>query len=507
MSIWDGIVAEVYADHTLALTALAFLLTILARTVVSGHRERLRTNVTLFMVHLGLVPIAGAFRAGGSSLADDVRLAALILASLSLIGLTSRVLFSFALPKVRLIVPQILQDVLIAAASLISIFVLASKAGLNLSGLIATSAVLTAVIGLAFQDTLGNVVGGLALQLDNSVQVGDWIKVGDVSGRVAEIHWRYTAVETRNWETVIVPNALLVKGQVVVQGRRGGVPSFWRRWVYFNVDFRYAPSDVTRVVNEALRGTRIERVADEPKPECIIMDLAESTARYAVRYWLTDVAVDDPTDSVIRTRIYFALRRAGIPLSMPAHAVFLTEDSSERKEQKEREEEGRRMRALSRVELFSHLSDEERTALATRLRHAPFGPGETMTRQGAEAHWLYMIVEGDASVRIATDGRQREVATLHSGDFFGEMSLLTGEKRTATVIATTPVECYRLDKAAFQSLLSRRPELAERIAEILAKRRNQLGEVREGKDDSVQLDRVSSADLLGKIRRFFAIED
>lgn len=507
MSIWDGIVAEVREDHTFALTVLALVLVALTHAVVSGHHKRLRTNVALFGVHLLLVPIAGTLRAARSSFHDETQLAALILANLSLIGLTSRILFSFALPRVRLVVPRILQDVLIAGASLVSVFVLASNAGLNLSGLIATSAVLTAVIGLAFQDTLGNVVGGLALQLDNSVQVGDWIQVGDVSGRVAEIHWRYTAVETRNWETVIVPNSLLVKGQVVVQGRRGGVPSFWRRWVHFNVDFRYAPSDVTRLVNEALRGTRIERVAEEPKPECIVVDLAESTARYAVRYWLTDVAVDDPTDSVIRTRIYFALRRAGIPLSMPAHAVFLTENSSERKEQKGREEETRRLQALSRVELFSHLSDEERRALATRLRHAPFGPGETMTRQGAEAHWLYMIIEGDASVRVTTDGRQREVATLHAGDFFGEMSLLTGEKRTATVVATTPIECYRLDKAAFHSLLSSRPELAERIADILARRRNELVEVREGRDDSVDLGRVSSADLLGRIRRFFAIED
>src|SRR6185436_9461244 len=144
-------------------------------------------------------------------------------------------------------VPRILQDVLVASSALVAVFMLASRAGLNLSGLIATSAVLTAVIGLAFQDTLGNLVGGLAIQLDDSVRLDDWIKVGDIVGRVSEIRWRYTAIETRNWETVVLPNSVLVKNQVMVLGRRKGEPVQLRRWIYFNVDFRYPPSEVLRV--------------------------------------------------------------------------------------------------------------------------------------------------------------------------------------------------------------------------------------------------------------------
>src|SRR5262249_5033754 len=159
------------------------------------------------------------------------------------------------------------------------------------------------------------------------------VKVGDVRGRVAEIRWRYTAIETRNWETVIVPNGVLMKGQVVVEGRRSGQPVQLRRWLYFNVDFRYAPTDVIAAVNEAITAAPIERVAIHPSPNCVLMDLAESWGRYAVRYWLTDLAVDDPTDSAVRARIYFALKRAGIPLSMPAHAVFVTEENVERKQE------------------------------------------------------------------------------------------------------------------------------------------------------------------------------
>ena len=133
-----------------------------------------------------------------------------------------------------------------------AVFSLASRAGFNVSGLIATSAVLTAVIGLALKDTLGNVIGGLSLQTDRSIHLGDWIKVGDVEGRVVDIRWRYTAVETRNGETLIVPNGVLTTEKVMVLGRRQGAPLQWRRWVHFNVDLRQSPPEVVRVVTEAI---------------------------------------------------------------------------------------------------------------------------------------------------------------------------------------------------------------------------------------------------------------
>src|SRR5262249_38071107 len=130
----------------------------------------------------------------------------------------------------------------------------------------------TAVIGLSFQDTLGNIVGGLAVQLDNTLRVGDWIKLGDTQGRVVEIRWRYTAIETRNWETAIIPNSQLVKGQVLVLGRRSGQPVQWRRWVYFEVDLSAAPTEVIAAIESALQGTPIDNVATEPRPQCVLVE-------------------------------------------------------------------------------------------------------------------------------------------------------------------------------------------------------------------------------------------
>ncbi|HMI93477.1 MAG TPA: mechanosensitive ion channel family protein, partial [Polyangiales bacterium] len=388
---------------------------------------------------------------------------------------------------------------------IIALFGAASRAGVNLSGIVATGAVLTAVIGLALQDTLGNLVGGLSLQLDSTVRVGDWIKVQDVNGRVAEIRWRSTSIETRNWETVVIPNSVLTRSQVTVVGRRAGQPARWRRLVPFQVDYRFAPTLVIETVLKALNVHTIENVAESPAPSCVLMEFGESSARYIVRYFLLDFAADDPTDSVVRTRIYYALTRAGIPLAIPAHTSFVTEDSVERRERKRDLDIGRRLAALQRIPLFAGLSEEERLELAHALHHAPFAPNEVLTREGAEAHHLYVIDAGRVSVRVGPLGHEHEVAQLKDGEFFGEMSLLTGEKRAATVVALTDTQCYRLDAGAFRTVLARRPDLAEKVASELAERRNELLAMREALGARPSKDSVDKNDLLKQIKTFFGL--
>jgi CRP-like cAMP-binding protein len=134
--------------------------------------------------------------------------------------------------------------------------------------------------------------------------------------------------------------------------------------------------------------------------------------------------------------------------------------------------------------------------------------GEAITRQGAEAHWLYLITRGDAEVRVSLDGKLNEhVATLRQGDFFGEMGMMTGEPRTATVIALSDVECYRVDKEAFHDILQRRPEIAESISEILARRRVELDMAREDLNEEAKRARMQKhqGDLLRRIRNFFSL--
>jgi CRP-like cAMP-binding protein len=367
--------------------------------------------------------------------------------------------------------------------------------------------VLTAVIGFALQDTLGNMMGGIALQLDQSINVGDWVVLspGAPPARVTEIRWRYTAMETTAWSTIIVPNSVLMKGQVTVLGRRQGQPSMMRRDVDFFVDFRTPPGDVIDPVLAAMTADPPARVARVPELQVLYQGIRDSVNVFRARYWLTDLAVDEPTDAEVRTRIYYALQRAGVDFSIPAQTVFVATQDDAREQRHADRELTRRLGAIAKVDLLAMLGDDERRQLAERLHYAPFHRGERMTREGDLDDGLYMIVEGHAAVQIQTPEGSVEVARLAPGQFFGEMSLMTGEKRSATVVAATDMITYRLDKHAFEDLIRSRPPIAEAVAELLTERKIGLDAVRESVDDAARARRrqTTKQDILGRIRGFF----
>ena len=455
-------------------------------------------------LHYAIGPEAsGALKT--ASLAYKLALFADIVAVISLIGFG---IFRVLLPALKFTSPRILQDVVVSVAHIAWIMIFLRKAfDWDFASVIATSAVLTAVIGFSMQDTLGNILGGLAIQLDQSIHKGDWIKVDDIIGRVVETRWRYTAVETRNWETVLIPNSALMKNKFIVLGRREGEPVLWRRWVWFNVDFRATPARVIDTVNTAIRAADIPRVSKRPEPNCVLMDFGESYGRYALRYWLNDLAVDDPTDSEVRAHIFVALQRANIPLSMPAHAIFVTQDTAERKSSKATQIHVQRRVALQHVELFKLLNQEELDHIADHLVPAPFAKGDVITRQGAEAHWLYILIDGFAEVLLEKEGESLKISELGPGSVFGEMGLMTGERRASTVVARTDVECFRLDKESFTTILKARPELAEGFSHILAKRRADLDAAAGNFDEERRKKQLvhSQQDILGKIRNLFGL--
>jgi small-conductance mechanosensitive channel/CRP-like cAMP-binding protein len=429
---------------------------------------------------------------------------------IALIRLWGLLVFRIILPIARLTPPRITEDIFVIMAYIAWGLVRLRYAGLDLGSIVATSAMITAVVAFAMQDTLGNILGGLALQLDNSIQIGDWIKVDDVTGKVVDIRWRSTLVETRNWETVVFPNSQLMKNKFMVLGRRTDQPVQLRRWVWFNVSMETAPTRVVSLVEEAIQQIDIANVAKNPLPNCVLMDMDEKGyARYAMRYWLTDLAPDDPTDASIRWHIMSALQREGIGLAIEERDIHITKENEKHEEVLRQREVALRIKTLRKVELLSQMTSEELKTLAERLKYMPFAKGSVIARQGATGqHWLFIIIKGEAEVFIDTvGGAKRSLNVLSNGNFFGEMSLMTGSPRVASVIARTDIECYRLDKEAFEVIMSVRPGIADEVSQILVERRahldNAIQNLGEESLDAEMNNRPS--EVLATIKRFFGL--
>src|SRR6185295_19085888 len=162
-------------------------------------RVRLRRTVILFVPYLlvGLVATYGG-RFGSGLWLSVAMIAADFLAILLTINLAAAFIFDFGLRVVRLKAPDILHDLTVGSTYVVALVWLMHRSGVNLASIVATSAVATAVIGLSLQSTLGSIIGGLALQVDDSLNEGDWIELEDkVQGQVKKVRWRHTVLETR----------------------------------------------------------------------------------------------------------------------------------------------------------------------------------------------------------------------------------------------------------------------------------------------------------------------
>ena len=496
-----------WQPETPYLAALALVLALALATLRPAERGSYLNTLWLYLAGLaGQVAAAAAVALEFARTGEVLRALFQILAYVALLRLAGFAVFRLLLPLARLRPPRIVADLFIAAAYAVLAIVQLRSAGLLPGEILATSAVVTAVLAFAMQDTLGNVLGGLALQLDDSIRVGDWLRVDEVTGRVVDIGWRSTLLETRNWETVVIPNSQLMKGRVMILGERAAQPLQWRRWIWFDVDPAVPPARVIAIVESAIQEADIANVARAPLANCVLMGFQEGNLRFALRYWLGDLAADDSTDSLVRVHLFTALQRAAIRVAEPQETRHLTQENEEHAEAVHRREVQRRLHAINGVDLFATLSVEERQALAERLQYAPFAAGDVMTRQGNTSHWLYIVTAGEAdSVLELPDGGKQALGRIGAGGYFGEMGMLTGAPRSSTVVAREDVECYRLDRASFRDLLLARPEIADEMSRTMAARAAGLAAARQAAANLHGTPPPSSGELLEKIRRFFGL--
>lgn len=509
-NFWQTILEFSWHGNLPLLLGSVAILSLLLYRFGAESRETLKKTLTFLLFSLAGLFVGGVFAALDYPTVAKILYATFIFAQgAAVIRLIGLFFFRIVLSLLHARPPGILEETIIFIAYFIWVMVLLYQAGLNLGEIVTTSAVATAVLAFAMQDTLGNILGGLALQWDHSLKRGDWIRIDNLEGRIIDIRWRAVLIETRNWETIVIPNGMVMKSHFKVLGERTGEPVQWRRWVWFNVDYSVPPIQVTETVEGAIITAKIPNVASQPAPNCLMMEYEESFARYALRYWLTDLAQDDPTDSMIRQHIFDALRRGGISPAIPSQHLHVTKEGEKFEKRQHLHEIERRIACLSEIDLFSTLTGTEMHELAEHAEFCPFSKGDLITGQGEIDHWFYIVASGQVKICFQRENEpMKEILKLDKGSFFGERGLMTGEPRTASVIAESEVECYRLNKQSFTHVLESRPALVEDISRVLTSRLGALERARQELEKESRAASVaySHSELSAKIRHFFGLK-
>jgi small-conductance mechanosensitive channel/CRP-like cAMP-binding protein len=366
-------------------------------------------------------------------------------------------------------------------------------AELSFGALLSGSALLGIILGLALQDTLGNLFSGISLNADKPFQVGDVITVGKWTGVVESITWRAVKLKTFQNHFVLVSNTSIAKENIEVCPRDNANA----RLVFFNAVYTDSPVKVIHTIREAVR--ECDNVLRYMTPVVRIRNLGDHGVDYEVKYWLSDYARYNDTDALVRQRVWYAFRRAGLSFAYPTRTLYVQRPARHDGDGRDPETLAER---LSAVDIFAPLSTEELATLARNACGRVFAPGETIIREGDRGASMFVVHRGSVDVRVQVNGQARTVKRLHEGDFFGEMALLTGEPRTANVVAAEETEVLEIGHEDMKYLFETNPDLVETLGHVVTERRAGLAAT------SAQ---AASADetpagIVSRIRRFFRLD-
>jgi small-conductance mechanosensitive channel/CRP-like cAMP-binding protein len=397
--------------------------------------------------------------------------------------------------------PNITRDlILITCYAVLFVIVLRFKSNINLTGILTTSAVLTVVVGFAAQTTLSSLISGLILQIERPFGLGDWIKLGENRGRVIGITWKSTRLLTRQDVLVYIPNAEITNKSFLNYSKPN--PRLVAR-IYIGIEYGAPPNTVREVIIQVLN--QHPQVLKLPPPEIYLVTFGDFAITYEIRFYHNNYADERRIKSDINTQLWYALRRNHIKIPFPIRDVHHkhVERRFQEKELAAQKSSADIEGLLERVSVFSALSEELRTQIAKRSEIIEYGAGEFIVRQGDQGDSLYIIRTGLCGIYIKGNGTQeKRIATIDSGGFFGEMSLLTGEPHSATVRAMEDTSVIIIDKENFSKILTDNPSISVQLGEILAERQKELAE----EAGRIVAAAPSSSNMIAKIKSFFRID-
>jgi len=487
-----------------ALVALEALYLVVLRRSFTRLVERIRYH----SFALAVAALVGLELSAGAAPEIAVAIAEFV-AVVVTIDLVYRLLDRFWLSRQRdrdgrQAIPKLVRDLaawlLVLAAGLVGAHVFF---GMPYNAITLSATVVSAVVGFALQDVLKNVFAGLALQTEAPFEVGDWLLVDDDPRQVLEMTWRSTHLRSNLSVDYRVPNSKLADAEIVNLGA-GSPPMGFE--IEVALTYGAAPRLVKDSLERAARACPV--VAPIPEPIALLHQFGDSGITYRLRFWSTHVYQVARMLDEVRTRAWYQLKRDGFTIPFPIRTVEY-DAARDIAADKRRWEISRAKQLLDRVDFLAALPEAARERLAAGATHVQFDAGEKLVREGQQGESLFLVSRG--RVVISKSGAEIgtssvRLASLGEGDFFGEMSLLTGAPRSASVTAEDGVEVFELDRDALAPILQSDPSIAETLSRVLAARvAETVARFENRRDELSRQQAVEERSLLSKIRGFFRL--
>ncbi len=404
----------------------------------------------------------------------------------------------YLIAKKGMHIPELLRLLLVITGLAASALVfLRTVMGINVVALVAIPTAATAVIGFALQDTLKRFFAGL--MLGKLIRVGDWVCVAGKEGRVVKVDLGHVTVLTRDDDQVTIPNNVVVQQDILNYSKP---TTKHARTTLVEAGYDAPPMQIQAILIEAAKA--VPGVLPEPEPEAFVVAFRDSAIQYRLKFWIKDYVKMQDIEGQVLAYVWYAFQRHGIEIPYPQRTIHMTKAPDETSVQASKRE--RILKALRRIEFLAVLSPEELDVVAGEAKIQIYLPGEVVVRQGDVGTEFFFTLDGQAEVRRGDEEVGSAVAALNPVQFFGEMALLTGEPRSATIAAKTRLEVLVISKEALARPIMVNPVLAERIGGILAERKSEMAahQERSAHRGEPPHDIAAQTKTLGsRIRKFF----
>jgi CRP-like cAMP-binding protein len=391
--------------------------------------------------------------------------------------------------------PRLIKDIVVIILYIIG-FLLIAKYYLNIkiTVVLASSAVLTVVVGFALQDILGDLFSGIALNLEESLSLGDWVQAGDVEGKIEQFRWRSIKIRTIDNILVLIPNRVAAKEEVKRFGHKG--EAFALR-IPIGISYKNSPDKVIHTIQSILK--EIPGILLEPKPNVLVKSFDDFSIQYEIRFWLRDFSIQDPVKCEIRRKAWYAFKREDIQIPFPVRDLYIHRPQKVDQNSLTKEEI---VAILQKNDILNTLSENQLFSLTDDVEIKNFGSGELLIKENEAGHYFYHILSGGAEVLKDS----QVISYLKEDDYVGEISLFTGEKTNADVRLTRESQILCLSSEKFRETVKLNVKMARKLSEVIAQRKSQLMEIVR-KDDLLNTSAIKkeSENIFQRIIKYFSL--